>query len=688
MDSFEVKEMTLVYEIGVVDGTVLFDTMTVSEDMPVIERNFKGRKWYKHYAYDCEMNDNKCCDDDLIITMMVPLIGGGCRRTAAHVHFDFELQIVKVKHISSYAISDRTFSAYISHATGLDISTAVRTDIEVLASIAGEKPDLDVLCDIIMNDCEASKYFSLKERFTIVPMKTKYSINMQCGLVTFKRGDNKIITISNIKSENELDIAIEHLTFLLNRYKDVRDEFMVQYSVLKEERKTAEHLTKTFALREEVPELFIPGYARECSIKPMIIPDSQEEEYKSKGISAMRYPLSGPHSRLYVCDPGHYPGLRRNRLANKDVFEFLPCCYVTDHSKRPESNYYKYINNLLTIDDRTKRIIRFKPLQPLEPGVLGSVPRDLQELAGSRELVRRSIRKSKSSALFCISPGVSRKDLKCPPQICLQELWYLTEEEILQNLRDETIFLDPTLYCRALEYIFSVNIYVFDVDQSNGIKMSIPLTKGGYIWEHEYEHSIIILCYRDSLPYPHCELVVGEWNNNIKYHKEQITTYDGSVKPTRASKQKIDSNGKCVLVMDNGRWVKCLWRPLAVSRELTKDVSESYMMHMNKLRAYFVHDLYLMCKRWHVNNITVVTEEPNFVPMIMKERFSNRDEFIEYYSSMYPSLFLGESLFVTRKVLRRLVGCYDNTMIYYSAVTDKQFNRRRNSMVTILESSV
>lgn len=50
------------------------------------------------------------------------------------------------------------------------------------------------------------------------------------------------------------------------------------------------------------------------------------------------------HTRIYAYDMGFLPRLGRNQLSNKDMFEFLPCCYATDHLKRPESNYYKYVN--------------------------------------------------------------------------------------------------------------------------------------------------------------------------------------------------------------------------------------------------------------------------------------------------------------------------------------------------------
>lgn len=355
-----------------------------------------------------------------------------------------------------------------------------------------------------------------------------------------------------------------------------------------------------------MPELFIAGYARECSIKPVVIIELEGEAYKLQGRSIMQYPKDGPYSRTYACDVGFFPGLRRNRLSNKDMFEFLPCCYATDHLKRPESNYYKYTHGIYDSDRDNKKIMRFKPLQPLEEGVIGRAPKELQEIMCSTNLVRVGVKKDKSSALFCLSSTMPREGLTFPPQICLQELWYLTEEEIQLNARDSKVFLDPTLYCRALECIFSTNIYVFDVHNDTSIKMSIPCTKGPYIWKHKYDRSAIILCYRNVLPYPQCELITGHWSNTIKQFKEQLTVCSSALEPGECTKQKIDANGKCVSVLTTNGWEDCFWRPLSVERVIVHQMLHSQAVHAQRLRAYFVHDLYAMCVQWNAINVRYV----------------------------------------------------------------------------------
>lgn len=79
----------------------------------------------------------------------------------------------------------------------------------------------------------------------------------------------------------------------------------------------------------------------------------------------------------------------------------------------------------------------------------------------STNLARIGVKRNKSSILHCMPYYIPRQSLSFPPHVCLQELWYLIEEEIFLNARDRNIFLDLTLYCRALEYIFSTNIYIY-----------------------------------------------------------------------------------------------------------------------------------------------------------------------------------------------------------------------------------
>lgn len=688
MDSYAIREVTLVWPISNTDGNILFDVIRVSEDVPLVERYINEHRWYKHF-YPAMKVDNTLKDRDmLLITFMIPVLRDNDRRVPVRAIFNFDLGIMKMRHMSSYAVSVAELVSMISTTTCIDITQSVEiTNIELSANITQEKPDLELLCDIVMNESRLSDIFSLREKTIPISMKVKYSLYARLGVVTFKRGESKIITVSNIKKEEHIDVVIEQIMLLLNIYDEVKEEFSKLYSVVPEEDRVSKHRTRTFALKEEVPELFVSGYARECSIKPIIITELEEKEYKANGRPTMRYPKDGPYSRIYACDVGFFPGLRRNRLSNKDVFEFLPCCYATDHLKRPESNYYKYVHDIFDANRSNKKIMRFKPLHPLEEDIIGKAPKELQEVMCSTDLVRVGVKRDKASILYCMPYYIPRESLSFPPYICLQELWYLTEKEILLNARDDNVFLDPTLYCRALEYIFSANIYVLDVFDDTSVRMSIPCTKGPYIWEHEYDQSIIVLCYRNVLPYPQCELVTGHWNDTLRQFKMQITICEGASKPREFTKQIINESGKCISVLTKDKWIKCLWRPLNVKRIEMNEVSHSALVHAQRLRAYFVHDLYLMCKRWDVINIKIVNDNVFFIPKIMREVFSTADEFIEYYSRKYPLLFDDGVLRITQKTYSRLKKCYEGSTIFSLIVSPKQFTRRRNNMITITRMS-
>ena len=91
------------------------------------------------------------------------------------------------------------------------------------------------------------------------------------------------------------------------------------------------------------------------------------------------------------------------------MFKFLPCCYATDHLKRPESNYYKYLNNVFDADrSNSKKIMQFKPLHSLEEGIIGKAPKNLLDMTSSIDMTRLGVKRSKSSALYCIPYNIPR----------------------------------------------------------------------------------------------------------------------------------------------------------------------------------------------------------------------------------------------------------------------------------------
>nr|PNR42550.1 hypothetical protein PHYPA_017380 [Physcomitrium patens] len=342
MDSYMIKEVTLVWHISDTDGNTLFDTICVSEDVLLVERHVGDYQWYKHFYPAMEVDNTFKGKDTLLITFMIPALKDDNKRTPIKAHFDFSSGVMKIRHVSSYAISVAKLVSMIGTMICIDIQQDVEViNIKLSANITEEKPDLELLCDVVMNEPRLCENFSLREKTLPISMK-------------------------------------------VNIYNEVKDEFNKLYNFIVEEEKVSKHRTQTFALKEEVPELFVSGYAREYSIKPIIITELEEKKYKSEGRSTMRYPKDGPYSRVYACDIGLFLGLRRNGLPNKDMFEFLPCCYTTDHLKRPQSNYYKYMHDVFDEKRSHKKIMRFKPLYSLENGIVGKASKELQEMMCSK----------------------------------------------------------------------------------------------------------------------------------------------------------------------------------------------------------------------------------------------------------------------------------------------------------------
>ena len=199
--------------------------------------------------------------------------------------------------------------------------------------------------------------------------------------------------------------------------------------------------------------------------------------------------------------------------------------------------------------------------------------------------------------------------------------------------------------------------------------------------------SVIVLCYRDVLPYPQCKLVTGRWSNALKQFKMQIIVCKDALKPEEFIKQRIDKNRKCISKLTKDGWVQCLWRPLDIERAKTDETSYSALVHAQRLRTYFIHDLYLMCKQWNVINIEIVDSNVFFIPKLMRKAFSTADEFTEYYSSRYPSLFSRGVLRVIQGTHDKLKRCYEDSMIFLLIVSSKEFIRRRKNMITIMHSS-
>ena len=346
--------------------------------------------------------------------------------------------------------------------------------------------------------------------------------------------------------------------------------------------------------KDIAPEIFAVNYPSKCPKAPTIISDEDLEQnadgtYKKSldGIfyekdtnkMVMRYPLTedeGFIPRNYVCnwEKHIYPGLtKKNVLSNKDLTQFLPCCYEKNHTTPNAGTSYRYyyFDEDMNI---TKQIIQKQFIitgRILPPKFYGLLPED--DLAKNFELfldddkfkmLRKGIFKTSSSILECILIALweeKYKDFfemdtikehddylmklrqKMATRIlattCKQEMYDFSIEEILEILVNPKVYLDPSHFIHMLELYFDCTIYVFSRSKNKlETKLITPRHLQSYYRNKTEKRTIFIYEHwgnkSDSNIWPHCELIVQskrgkddetidifDWNskivNNVKY---------------------------------------------------------------------------------------------------------------------------------------------------------------------------
>lgn len=105
---------------------------------------------------------------------------------------------------------------------------------------------------------------------------------------------------------------------------------------------------------------------------------------------------------------------------------------------------------------------------------------------------------------------------------------------------------------------------MFDVFDNASIRMSIPYTKGPYIWEHEYDGLFFVILYYSyySLLQTYASVFpmqvgVGHLSDMIKRFKMQIIICQEAVQPKAFDKQKINAEGKRLSKQTRLEFVRC-----------------------------------------------------------------------------------------------------------------------------------
>lgn len=322
-------------------------------------------------------------------------------------------------------------------------------------------------------------------------------------------------------------------------------------------------------LQEQAPDLFVLNYARrcQCPLQPIIIEDSEIEAWRQKRVGPnsderqiMPFPKDNPRFNI-VCpdDNNPYPGVKLNYyLSNKNEYPYVPCCFKKDQmSPGSNSNYRDYVENL-SGDRRIGAKAEKKISTPkiLVPYRVAFLPRAVENIVKRYsddyiDMVRYGIIYTPNSLLHCVCVAIDdpnyiaqrTDDLKeayvtrirqhmlatIRPSLLKQELYDYSDHEIMNIFSDNSKFLDPALFYRAVEETFNINIYVFSPSPSSGDEtelgnMDIPRFKIFHSRPLRLQRPTVVILKTlgsesDSLEYPQCELIVDYDIDNFQIMK-------------------------------------------------------------------------------------------------------------------------------------------------------------------------
>ena len=170
-----------------------------------------------------------------------------------------------------------------------------------------------------------------------------------------------------ITSADSVDVAEQFIGImvrLLQRYKEEQGKIeklylsyipeFLEYKTLDiTSRSRKDVATKIAQLKSVAPDLFIADYARKClcQFQPIPIDDDEVEAWRNKTFTyqgkertreVLAFPPSNPRWN-FVCPDDRYPfpGVKTNKLSNRDAYPGLPCCFVKEQIGSPKSNYEK-----------------------------------------------------------------------------------------------------------------------------------------------------------------------------------------------------------------------------------------------------------------------------------------------------------------------------------------------------------
>jgi hypothetical protein len=404
---------------------------------------------------------------------------------------------------------------------------------------------LVVLKDLVTNDPNVYNISYINESALINTRKTNINIFLKgppqseqgedIAVSLFERPDTvgTFVRIKKIRGGPNLETRIDSCIVLVNKILQYAStkinpilKYYRQYINLKVEEQTLiiGEYQQGNMLKDKAPEIFLANYTRLCN-KPPIIIDAQssanEEEEIGNGNEVIKFPIYGEsEQRIYKCPyPDYkYPGLRENtKLANKNIFPFVPCCY-----QRPQQNSknMKMYYNQEVYEQRINTGEIGKTLKILSPKRIGALPSKVNKLlvfTTGNKFYRYGIPTGNASCVQIMemvtysrnSEYNIRSELSKRAELCKGELSDLTTKEIAKKIMDPQTYINPRLFKGALEDYYQVSFILFSKDEDDFstypnrfIRFICPLKKKViFLIEHQIQEHVELIVDEETLNY-------------------------------------------------------------------------------------------------------------------------------------------------------------------------------------------
>jgi hypothetical protein len=416
---------------------------------------------------------------------------------------------------------------------------------------------LIVLKDLITNDPNVYTISYINETALINTRKTNLNIFLKAGgrlqggedigISLFEKPDTvgTFIRVKRIRGGNDFKTRVDEnilITSKILQYtKEKMDDilkFYKKYIDLKVQLQPLNEINqdKQNMLKVKAPEIFLANYTRLCNKPPEIVEDNVKVENVPEGCNDefLKFPNYGESDPLIFKCPYpdfKYPGLRENtKLANKNIYPFVPCCY--QRPQKNSKNCKMYFNQEI-YEQRLNSGEIGKTLKILAPRRIGTLPPKVDKLLNYTTEVkfyRFGIPQSKASILDLLNMVTdnqnSEKDIRMElakrSELCKGEFSSITAREISRKIMDTRTYLSPRYFKGALEDYYQISYILFSKDEDdfsvypNRFIRFIcpPKKKVVLIIEHEAGE--------------HTELIVDEETINYvnKQGKKPIFTFD------------------------------------------------------------------------------------------------------------------------------------------------------------------